>query len=116
MSNRAFERGAARARYLKRLARDNIIGAAINPYRDRVKRHEWEDGFAMSNRYDGPIFAGLEFDWGDLGRCVVISNPKGVGEAVRFRAADGRTFQNSEAYWRRMADLPSPRAIKEQYR
>jgi hypothetical protein len=54
--------------------------------------------------YGGPIFAGMSFTWGDLGRCTVIDNPKGIGEAVRFRAADGRTFQNSEAYWRRMAE------------
>jgi hypothetical protein len=58
----------------------------------------------VSGPYSGPIVAGMAFRWGGLGRCTVISNPKGIGEAVRFRAADGRTFQNSEAYWRRMAE------------
>jgi hypothetical protein len=60
--------------------------------------------------YDGPIRAGMTFDWGDLGRCTVVSNPKGIGEAVKFRAPDGRAFQNSEAYWRRMADNIKPDA------
>lgn len=41
----AFWRGAARARYLLKLARRNVIGAAVNPYRRAETRAAWESGF-----------------------------------------------------------------------
>jgi hypothetical protein len=48
MVTRAEERGAARARHLRRLERRNIYGAAENPYKSPAKRAEWERGFLRS--------------------------------------------------------------------
>lgn len=46
MATPAYERGAARARYLHRLFRRNIIGAAVNPYKRASSRADWQKGFS----------------------------------------------------------------------
>lgn len=44
--SKAFERGARRARYLRRLfATRGIVGDAINPYRRDATRADWSRGF-----------------------------------------------------------------------
>lgn len=41
----AYNRGAARARFLRSLERRGIIGAAVNPYKRPAGRAQWESGF-----------------------------------------------------------------------
>lgn len=45
---RAYRRGAARARFLKRLDWHNVIGSAMNPYRRAASREQWNAGFCAT--------------------------------------------------------------------
>lgn len=45
---KSYERGYMRGQYLKRLERKGIIGAAINPYKRKEPRDNWQQGFEDS--------------------------------------------------------------------
>jgi len=51
---KAYERGYMRGQYLKRLERRGVIGAAVNPYKRREARDQWQQGFEDS--YYGKAF------------------------------------------------------------
>lgn len=45
---RSYKRGFMCARYLKRLERKGVIGAAVNPYKKPEHRAQWQQGFTDS--------------------------------------------------------------------